>query len=675
LNGRWFDLPLGSVSPKARFHYRFAPAPLDGRAVTQWTDFRGLIVRSDQGNDTATVSTYYFYDDFARLRWVIPPKAVESQSTTLAPGQGIGKTLCYYYRYDALGRLVSDSINGNKLSTHFDYNIRNWLTNINSQGAGNNPLMDFQLSYENHPTKPEYGGNITSANWKYGNLSAHNYDFTYDAHNRLKTAAYTPNNRFSTSYQYDSNGNLERLTRHGKLTQGNYGLLDSLEYRHAFQSNRLTWVLNKSGNSGEGAFENKGLNPFDPRQRTIYEYDANGNMRRDNRTLRDIYYNFLNLPRRVSSDNGKMINYTYTASGAKISQQLESGDKGGTSTRRDYAGAFVFVNNAPGWVGTLHGRFVYIVDGWQNEFHLRDHLGNTRRVMMEEDTGTLATLQQNHYYPFGMLNPSLSTSNSLGALKDNRYLYNGKEFNDDFDLDWYDYGARFYDAQIARFHSVDPLSEKYSFQSPFAYAANNPIRFVDWMGLGPGDRVLIAHHLLSLNPKYKQEPDSPNLRTGLDASALRYMDCSEFINRVLAGDGITESIENKTSYDLVDFFSGELFKKNSDDPEFGDIAAWGGHVGLVESYDPETKKIMFLHMTSYGGHSGGERKEYSLSYFEGKGAGFYRPKNENPDILHKTFSGGVLDAAEFSGTKINNDTMKMIQGWINVNPEIKVIIK
>jgi hypothetical protein len=84
---------------------------------------------------------------------------------------------------------------------------------------------------------------------------------------------------------------------------------------------------------------------------------------------------------------------------------------------------------APAWVGTPHGRFVYVVDGWQNEFHLRDHLGNTRVVLMEEDTGTLATLQQNHYYPFGMLNPSLSSSNSLGALKDNRYLYNGKEFN------------------------------------------------------------------------------------------------------------------------------------------------------------------------------------------------------------------------------------------------------
>ena len=139
--------------------------------------------------------------------------------------------------------------------------------------------------------------------------------------------------------------------------------------------------------------------------------------------------------------------------------------------------------DSPDWVSTPHGRFVYFNDGWQNEFHLRDHLGNTRVVLMEEDTGTLVPLQQNHYYPFGMLNPSLSTSNSLGALKDNRYLYNGKELQDDFGLDWYDYGARFYDAQIGRWHSVDPLAEAYISWTPYQYVRNNPIRRIDPNGM------------------------------------------------------------------------------------------------------------------------------------------------------------------------------------------------
>jgi RHS repeat-associated protein len=60
-------------------------------------------------------------------------------------------------------------------------------------------------------------------------------------------------------------------------------------------------------------------------------------------------------------------------------------------------------------------------------------------------------------------------------------------FQDELGLDWLDYGARFYDAQLGRFHTLDPLAETYSYQSPFVYAANNPIRFIDFMGMSAGD--------------------------------------------------------------------------------------------------------------------------------------------------------------------------------------------
>jgi uncharacterized protein RhaS with RHS repeats len=50
--------------------------------------------------------------------------------------------------------------------------------------------------------------------------------------------------------------------------------------------------------------------------------------------------------------------------------------------------------------------------------------------------------------------------------------------------DWYDYGARFYDPQLGRWHSVDPAVENNHFEwSPYTYVYNNPIMLIDPFGL------------------------------------------------------------------------------------------------------------------------------------------------------------------------------------------------
>ena len=89
--------------------------------------------------------------------------------------------------------------------------------------------------------------------------------------------------------------------------------------------------------------------------------------------------------------------------------------------------------------------------------------------------GTVAEV--NHYYPFG------GVFASSGNIQP--YKYNGKELDTKKGLNWYDYGARHYDATLGRWFVVDPLTEKMSSWSPYAYCFNNPTKFVDEEGKVP----------------------------------------------------------------------------------------------------------------------------------------------------------------------------------------------
>jgi len=401
------------------------------------------------GKTTRTEVYTYTYDHADRISKV--QHSLGSTAITL-----------YDATYDNFGRLLTKQYHGtstNKLT--YAYNLRSWLTGISGTCFTQN------LYYNTGVGTAKYNGSISSMTWKSGNESTvRGYKFTYDGLDRMLNATYgetasisTNANRFSENVTgYDKNGNIKSLQRYGQTGASAYGLIDNLTF--TLNGNQLSRVDDAvMASAYGGGFEFKdGV-----KQVGEYTYDANGNLTKDlNKGITDIQYNCLNLPSAVTFSDGSTITYVYAADGTKLRTVHKIG---GATTTTDYCGNVVYENGAQKLLITEEG-YITLSDN-KYYYYLKDHQGNNRVVINQSG----AVEETNHYYLFGGVFAS-STSTQP-------YKYNSKEYDTKKGLNWYDYGARHYDAVLGRFMTVDPLAEKYYSESLYTYCYSNPINCID----------------------------------------------------------------------------------------------------------------------------------------------------------------------------------------------------
>jgi RHS repeat-associated protein len=435
--------------------------------ITNIYSFTGQVKESRRlhkaGTALTTINNKYTYDHMGR-----PLRTMESIN-------GAADIVLSKLEYNDLGRLLKKSVHstdGISFIQHnnYTYNERGWTTSINNpQVVDGGTVFGMELLYCNKADA--FNGNIGGMKWITKvpagmglTEQSQSYVYDYDKLNRLTKANYTTLGaigRFNEELDYDLMGNISRLRRKNSTSEG---YLNDFTYNYIAEgvSGNKLWSITDAGSGLQGS---------------VYTYDENGNQKTDSRKGLRMDYNMLNLPKSITkTGQAGTLGYTYNAAGQKLKKFF------GSDTR-DYIDGIEYHNGSIEFIHTQEGRTLPVTGSTYNyEYMLKDHLGNTRATIKQN--GDVVQVQD--YYAFGL---EMNSGNSVSPSPANQYKYNGKEKQEELGLEQLDYGARFYDPVIGRWNVVDPLAEQYRRWSPYNYAVNNPIRFVDPDGMGVNDFV------------------------------------------------------------------------------------------------------------------------------------------------------------------------------------------
>jgi len=358
------------------------------------------------------------------------------------------------------------------------------------QGTDPADLFGFKMNYNTVDGNTAvanklYNGNIAETFWSTATDGGfvRNYGYKYDNLNRLKDATYQKSNLVTRMYDenltYDKNGNIMTLKRNGDNdAQTGTFAIDNLGYAYATNSNKLMSVTDTPASATSG-FKDGNTTGDD------YVYDANGNMTVDkNKKITSIVYNHLNLPTKIVFPTGNIV-YIYNAAGQKVQKVVTENT---TVTTTDYLGGYQYKNAVLQFFPTAEGYVkntpVSGTNTYSYVFNYTDHLGNVRLSYTKNTTtNALDIIEENNYYPFGLRHAGYNTTIVGGVTEAQKVKFGSKELQDELQLNVYDYGARNYDPALGRWMNVDPLAETSRRFSPYVYALNNPVYFIDPDGM------------------------------------------------------------------------------------------------------------------------------------------------------------------------------------------------
>jgi RHS repeat-associated protein len=329
--------------------------------------------------------------------------------------------------YDALSQLKKKKLGAAPIdSLNYEYNIRGWLLGMNRSyvkdtGSTAN-WFGFDIGYDKtsfaingtnkNYTSPRYNGNIEGILWKSGGDSkVRKYDFSYDNVNQLTGADFNQftNNNFSKDagldfsvfgLKYDANGNILNMNQRGWKVGGSQ-TIDSLLYTYASNTNKLENVYDRKNDTATrmGDFRSSKtymnfLSQVKTGAETDYLYDGNRNMYMDNnKDISNIHFNYLNLPDSIRIKSKGIVKYIYDAGGNKLEKITIDSTASPVKTTTTLYLIGSYVNDTLQFLPHEEGRIRFNIadNSLKYDYFLKDHLGNVRMVLTEQ--------QQTDLYP------------------------------------------------------------------------------------------------------------------------------------------------------------------------------------------------------------------------------------------------------------------------------------